>query len=279
MNKAFSTFMIGLTVSGCSSVAPPDSHSARQSLSAAQICCSAYAGFYWTEVNKNDPIRLKLNQRSPVWSFPEGNSYFGAFHFSELSGEVSVNIRSTMSTGQVFAPTVLLLDAHFQPRIKWDLTHFEIRYADAFGQNRYEGRFNINAEETPYMVIYTNAEKIGDKVIIPHPAKRRAKESGEPLPIVSDISYARTYQGTMDIQVTTESVRQHPVTPPSPQRHVQDTRVVEADSTHYYHHAIQQAVANHHIDKALALLEEAKILNVPKARQVFIEAINKETVK
>ncbi|SHO58663.1 MalM family protein [Vibrio quintilis] len=279
MNKAFSTFLMGLTISGCSQGLPPENHADVRSLTQMPVCCSSYAGFYWTGLDKNDQVRLKLDQNSPVWSFPGGKSYFGAFRFSPQSGQVAVHIDSLMSAGQVFAPSVILLDAHFKPQITYDLNHFSIRYADAFGQNRYAGQFQINAENTPYMVVYTDADKTGDKVIIPHPARIRAMESGEPLPIVSDINYSRTHQGTLNIQVTTESVRQHPapvISQPAPH---QFTRTAERDSVRYYHHAIQRAVAANHIDKALALLEEAKVLNIPGARRVFIEAINKKTAR
>ncbi|MEL7291484.1 MAG: MalM family protein, partial [Pseudomonadota bacterium] len=131
--------------------------------------------------------------------------------------------------------------------------------------------------------------QLGDKVVVPHPAKVRAEESGEPLPIVTDPTYLSSTQGSFTFEVETltlsgygqknviaESREKQVATSSEPiQTPVERTpSVVQPETQTYYHTAIKSAVEVGMLDKALALLEEAKALNVEGAQQVFIDAVN-----
>ena len=51
------------------------------------------------------------------------------------------------------------------------------------------------------------------------------------------------------------------------------------ETKQYFFSAIQQAVANDDLDSAMALVEEASALNIPEARDVFIDAVRLTTLQ
>lgn len=289
MLKVCHYFIIGALLTGCSSTAP--SFSSTDSSTVTPItkadCCRDYSEFYYVPLAANDELNLTVNNENPVWHFPQGESYFNAFSFAPSAGKVKVTISSVMANERVFAPAVTLLDRHFQPQQHYSLTSFKVKYADMLGHNRYEKTFEVNAEKTPYLVVYTDSQDLGKTITIPHPAKLRAMKSGEPLPIVADLQYHHANSGKIRVAVTTLSVRQHPahkvtqqqapapkkaesVTPAQPAAPVS----VQQQTVNYYYQAIRQAVAQDQLDQALALLAEAKTLHISGAQKVFIDAVH-----
>lgn len=278
-------------VSGCSAtkqaqhiVAPPAEDAA---------CCTRYQDVYWTSLNTSDSIKLKIDPSSPVRDFSSGRSYFGAFQFSPRSGTVKLTLKSLVFNHQIFMPTLVLLDANYHPQKTLRIDQHQLRFSDVFESDRLEQTYQINAEQTPYLVIFTQPDQVGQTITIPHPAKRRAIEDGAPLPLVADISVTTSYQGSLKMTVETESIRQHALqqsrqtsgsnamvsTLTSPQPNIdtnqwQHTSPPQAESTHYYQSAIKHAVSHHDIAKALALLDEARALRIPDIQQTFIHAIN-----
>lgn len=294
MTRLFSLSLLSIAITACS-----HSHNKSIDLAAAtpmntmpifkDECCKRYADFYWLKLAKNDHVKLKLNSASPVWHFPQGQSYFGAFQFADVSGQVVVKIKSLMLNGQVLAPKVMLFNAQFEPQPSKQLVTFTTQYSDALSVNRFEARFPVNAEETPYMVIYGDTSLIGNTVSLPHPAKLRAMKTGTPLPLVSELSYRYSTQGDLDITVDTQSVRQKPWRQPHLKNTQQKTslslsqtrkheRHPQEESVRFYHQAIRQAVKANNIAKALALLDEAKSLDIPNSQRVFIDAINQHSL-
>ncbi|ASA54645.1 MalM family protein [Vibrio gazogenes] len=280
-----------LMVSGCSTtkqvqniVSPPAEDA---------VCCNRYQDVYWTPLNANDDIKLKIDSSSPVRHFSSGRSYFGAFQFSPRSGTVKLTLKSLVFHDQIFMPTLVFLDANYHPQKTYQIDAHQLRFSDVLETDRLEQSYQINAEQTPYLIIFTQPNQVGKTITIPHPAKRRAIEDGAPLPIVADISVTTGYQGSLTMSVTTESIRQHALQqslptsgnrtmvnrPISPKPDVksnswQHTAPPQTESTHYYQSAIKHAVSDHDIAKALALLDEAKTLRIPNIQQTFIHAIN-----
>ncbi|WNJ95005.1 MalM family protein [Vibrio ruber] len=278
-------------VSGCSAtkqvqhITPPPAEDT--------VCCTRYQDIYWTPLNPNDDVKLKLDPSSPAKDFSSGRSYFGAFQFSPRSGTVKLTLKSLVFNHQIFMPTLVLLDADYQPQKTFQLDQHQLRFSDVFESDRLEQTYPIHAEKTPYLLIFTQPDQVGQTITIPHPAKRRAIKDGAPLPLVADISVTTSYQGSLKMTVETESIRQHALqqsrqtsgsnamvsTQTSPQPNIetkqwQHTAPPQAESTHYYQSAIKHAVSHHDIAKALALLDEARALRIPNIQQTFIHAVN-----
>lgn len=287
MKNALLALLLGGLVSGCASEAHSGAPLSPSSLSDVELCCTAMSDFYWTQLDSVDNIEFELNDASPVWKFAQGNSRFAAFELDQKSKMVEVILRSYMVEKQVVAPLVIALDEAFNVVQTFDLTQFDTLYGDALEQNRYQTTLQLDAEKTPYFVVYTASSDVGEEVLIPHPAKVRAIRSSAPLPMVTDLKYCHSFVGKLGIEVTTRSLRSHAKYQQNKlqqKREQQPTRSkvepvvtsVQTDTVDYYINAIKQAVAHNDIAKALALLEEAKALNIEQAQQVFIDAVNKK---
>ncbi|MET1279470.1 MalM family protein [Vibrio navarrensis] len=267
--------VLGALLTGCASDAkvqteltPPTN---------AEVCCTDFAQFPYAQLNDNEDLKFDVDLASPVGTFSAGNSHFAAFRFSERSGDVTVTLSSLMIDDSVFAPEVLLLDKQFQVVETLKLQDFQILPSDAFTRTRYIEKFTTNAEQTPYFVIYTPADQLGKQVTVDHPAKVRAKEFGEVMPMVVDPVYTYRLGGRIELQVETRKLRpfraaaavqsvQTPV--------VEKTIKAQPESQQFYLSAIEQAVAAGDIPKALSLLDEAKALNIPGAQETFVRAVN-----
>ncbi|EPF2928175.1 MalM family protein [Vibrio navarrensis] len=267
--------VLGALLTGCASDAkvqteltPPTN---------AEVCCTDFAQFPYAQLNDNEDLKFDVDLASPVGTFSAGNSHFAAFRFSERSGDVTVTLSSLMIDDSVFAPEVLLLDKQFQVVETLKLQDFQILPSDAFTRTRYIEKFTTNAEQTPFFVIYTPADQLGKQILVDHPAKVRAKEFGEVMPMVVDPVYTHRLGGRIELQVETRKLRpfraaetvqsvQTPV--------VEKTIQAQPESQQFYLSAIEQAVAAGDIPKALSLLDEAKALNIPGAQETFVRAVN-----
>ncbi|MDK9759139.1 transcriptional regulator, partial [Vibrio sp. D173a] len=185
--------LLGALLSGCASDAqvqtqltPPTN---------AEVCCSDFSQFPYAQLNDNEDLKFDIDLGSPVGTFTTGNSHFAAFKFSDRSAEMLVTLSSLMIDDSVFAPEAILLDANFQPVKTLKFEDFKIQASDAFTRTSYIDRVRIDASKTPFMVIYTPAEQLGKAIQVDHPAKVRAKEFGEVMPMVTDPVYTKQLGG------------------------------------------------------------------------------------
>ncbi|WP_038173537.1 MalM family protein [Vibrio pacinii] len=270
-----------LTLVGCSSSSDID-FSQSYSPVLDEVCCSATQDYPWVFLEQNQALNFEINSSSPVAEFVSGRSYFSAFAFDRQSGNVELLLRSNMENKHVAIPSVELLNEKHQVVRTLTRDDFEIVFSDAFARNRFELKTEVDTVKTPYMVIYTDNSELGNKVVVPHPAKLRAQESGEPMPIATDPTYLASNNGHFSLKVKTLTLSGYnqksliETKSESVSKQVDSVPKVNAlpGTRTYYHNAIRSAVEFNEIDKALALLEEAKTLNVEGAQQVFIKAVN-----
>lgn len=118
------------------------------------------------------------------------------------------------------------------------------------------------------LVVYTKPEMIGDSVSVIHPARLDAEARGNYLPEVKDIEIPFALQGEVEIEIDSA----HHQLNLEPQD--KNTRSVTEQSAAFYRQAIQDAVKQNELQKAVSLLEEAESLGIPDAREIFNQSIN-----
>ncbi|MBE4618136.1 MalM family protein [Vibrio navarrensis] len=251
---------------GCTSSNEPNSY---VDVNQTDVCCESLSGAPWAALELNEDLNFGLDASSPVWQFDTGKSYFAAFQFADRSGNVDVRIRSVMQEGRVLKPAVQLLDTSFNVVRTISSDQFKTLFSDALSRNRFEIELSVNAKQTPYLVIYSETNALGEKVTVPHPAKLRAEHSGDPLPIVTDPTYATSSSGQLELKVETKTM-----VGGFASAHLKSNVPVQPDTKAYYFSTIEKAVAANDIPKALSLLDEAKALNIPGAQETFVRAVN-----
>ncbi|PWI32618.1 transcriptional regulator [Vibrio albus] len=286
-NKAILTLLLGSLLTACSSTPPATPAADVELIPYADVCCTQLSQLPFIKLAANETLDFSLNSDTDAAAFQDGNSYFSAFEFADRSAIVTVSISSFMADGKVFAPKMVSLDEHFHPVDSTTLDQFDIKTSDAFTQTQYSADFKIDARKTPYFVIYTPEDYLGKEITVDHPAKVRAKEMGEAMPMVTDPHYVHANSGKVSVKVKTISFQaakrkvslpvatqeEEPLNMPAAQKDPVVTEV-QPETVSFYYSAIQKAVADNNIPKALSLLDEAKALGVEGAQQAFVEAIN-----
>jgi len=93
-----------------------------------------------------------------------------------------------------------------------------------------------------------------------------------------DPTYTYQLGGTLGLEVETLKLRPFKANPPTAVAEPVKAKavVIEAqpETKTFYLNAIQKAVADNDINKALSLLDEAKALGIEDAQEVFVKAVN-----
>ncbi|MGB1280910.1 MAG: transcriptional regulator, partial [Vibrio cyclitrophicus] len=111
-----------------------------------------------------------------------------------------------------------------------------------------------------------------------HPARLDAEGRGNYLPEVKDIPIPNANVGKIEVTIDKASFfsigSSNSESNAKPAVAKIDT--IQPETQTYYHNAIQTAVTEDNIPKALSLLDEAKALGIEGAQEVFVKAVNKK---
>ncbi|MGR5420932.1 MalM family protein [Vibrio sp. PNB22_4_1] len=282
MKNGLMILLSSLGLFGCVSSDGNNLKQVNLQLDRPQLCCENVSQFPWVLLQTEEDLNFDLDESSPVWQFDSGRSYFSAFEFSERSGSVGILLRSNMLNGKVIEPKVALYNLNFKLVKILEEKDFEIKFSDALARNRYELTFKVDSAMTPYMVLYADASDFGEKVTVPHPARIRAEEGGEPAPMVADPVYYKSPTGSFNLELETLTLSSYkkkmnkvPVdSVASPHQVKTINKSVISDTRKYYFNVITKSVEEGDIPKALSLLDEAKALGIEGAQEVFVKAVN-----
>jgi maltose operon protein len=272
--QSYIVSVLSLILTACSS--SPSPTQIVEAPNCERFCDLNYGQYPYVQLSDNEKFKLDIDSNSPVAAFESGNSHFAAFKLSERSAETQLTLSALMINDSVFAPEIALLDGDHQMVNRYSLDEFDILPSDAFTRTRYVKRLSINGEETPYIIVYTRASELGKTIQVEHPARRRAREFGEVMPMVTDPKYV--HQPTGEIELEVKSLKMRPirafesVSEPIAAS-LSSNIAVQPDTQAYYFEAINLAVENGNLDKALALLQEAKLLNIEGVQEVFVKAV------
>ncbi|OXX39429.1 transcriptional regulator [Vibrio sp. V09_P4A23P171] len=277
--KSLMTLILGAALTACSSVPSTSNLSSTEAISYAKVCCNNYADFPWIELQSNESIEFDIDESAPIGHFTDGNSYFNAFQLPQRSAKVQIQLSSYMFDKAVFLPKLIMLDQTFNIVSEIDLPKFKIKTSDAFTRTQYYVNVQVDSKQTPYFIIYSPEQYFGKTIKVDHPAKVRAKDLGEAMPMVTDPTYISSHFGQFKLEIKTLSLQSHQTKrkiekPASEQTAVAVAVVVQIETKKYYISAIENAVNTGDVAKALSLLDEAKMLNVDGAQQAFIKAVN-----
>ena len=243
-----------------------------KALASSEVCCNDFSQFPWIQLSATEDIDFQLDLSSPIGHFSDGNSYFNAFKLSERSQKVQLRLASLMSNKSVVAPKLITLDDKFNIVSTVNLEQFAIKTSDVFTKTQYQLNLDLDASKTPYLIVYSSEDYLGQSVKVKHPARIRAEELGEPMPMVADPTYRYERFGKLKLSVKTISLQAYK----APVKQIQATiKPAQPETKVFYQNAIREAVDANEVPKALSLLEEAKALGIKDAESFFINALEK----
>ncbi|MGY3888262.1 MalM family protein [Aeromonas mytilicola] len=283
--------------------------SALQQLGAATVCCSSLSGLKYQPLIADQKRIVAIDGNSPVFTFPEGKSYFAAFKLPSNSGDLKITIAGLIDK-TLFNPTVLLLDSQFKSTRTISSNIITYKPARMLDGDRVEGVFTIdrsyvgNPNNETYMVVYTTQAALSQTTQAMSPSKMMAKslsvqDYGAKDPLiphsawgvltleVEDMSasksgdnfYKPVYQEAIDANA--------PIVDPTPNKLVvpaatattltaaKTAPAMLSETETFYNSQIEKAVKAGDIDKAMQLVSEAERAGSTKAKSVFIDAIKR----
>ncbi|MEZ8823890.1 MalM family protein [Vibrio amylolyticus] len=268
----------------------------------------SYAQIQWAEVEPTKRINFSINEANQKFELPEGKSSIAAFDIDTQGKELELEIISHFKK-TVFYPNAVLLNAQNQIIKTFVTEDFEYNHAYGMDGDRLVANVKIQpvGKQRVKLLVYTTPELIDGESEVLHPVKLDAIARGNyppdvPNPIISHAAYGElSIVASVDDAIVVEEPLTVESSDTAQQKFKQDlaeqqqqaaieqktavTTVAVYDSEvgeaalseaqqKFYISSIENAVEVGMLDKALALLDEAKALNVEGAQEAFIKAVN-----
>ncbi|GAD90785.1 hypothetical protein VHA01S_056_00020 [Vibrio halioticoli NBRC 102217] len=204
-----------------------------------------------------------------------------AFDLPSNRGPLDISVTSNMTDEAFFSPQIMIVDNKGNVIEKYDSSAFEYRRPRLAWGDRLvaELRFTPPVDQkTVTMLIYTTKDELAKTTDRIHPARAMAEGKGNYLPEVKDIPTPHVNSGKLLVEVTGVNAGLDADNDAKKHQHELDA-TVEKSTQDYYHNAIRKAVDEDNMPKALALLEEAKDLQIQGAQQAYIDALEQHRSK
>ncbi|KAA0018590.1 hypothetical protein F0A16_08710 [Salinicola corii] len=218
-----STLLFALA--GCSTplMAPQSptipAHQGQQALASTADCCASLASLPYQPISAQETLTLDFTPPAPVHDFGDGKSFFRAFELPHNDGPVAISVTSPVQDGQVFAPTILVLDAAFQPVRKVSSDSLQVHRPTGFSTARLEGQFSLTpGPDAQYLVIYSSDRDRQAATQYESEEKAYARVRGLAEPPGPDPRAVHAPTGTITLEITarTGDAGQTPLTAAAP---------------------------------------------------------------
>ncbi|KJY84471.1 hypothetical protein TW81_02785 [Vibrio galatheae] len=265
----------------------------------------SYSQIHWVNVEPTKRVNFSIDENNQNFEFPTGVSPVAAFNIDTQGKELDLEIISYFKK-TVLYPNALLLNENNQVLKSFGTEDFEYKHAYGFEGDRLTTEVTIQpvGKQRVKLLIYTTPELISGESEVLHPVKLDAIARGNYPPDVPNPKVPHSQFGELSIVAKVDSaiVVDEPIavsstdtaqkkftedlaakdqadvgTAPiiSTQVNVENDQItLSSEQQQFYLTSIENAVEVGMLDKALALLEEAKALNVEGAQQVFVKAVN-----
>lgn len=264
-----------IALTGCQTAPIPEFVQTAQSEQARSV-----AELQAAPVRLPSTVVVDINNRSQHLNFKHIDSPVAVFEIPADRGEYSIEITSYIGD-TAFVPRAVIVDKAGEVIETYEKEMFVYTKPRLNLGNRLvlqQDFFPPDDLKSVYLIVYSDNSEIGGYTDVIHPARLDAEGRGNYLPEVKDIPIPNALEGKIEVSIDRISLFSigRPTTDDMPLKPAQAPAVelVQPETQTYYHTAIKSAVEAGSLDKALALLEEAKALNVEGAQQVFIEAVN-----
>ncbi|WP_110707464.1 MalM family protein [Salinicola sp. CR57] len=174
----------------------------QQALASAPDCCTSLARLPYRPISAQETLTLDFTPQAPVHDFGDGKSFFQAFALPRNNGPVAISVTSPIRDGQLFAPTLLVLDAAFQPVRQVPSDSLRVRRPTGFSSARLEGQFSLTpGPDAQYLVIYSSEQDRRATTSYESEAKAYARVRGLAEPPGPDPRAVHAATGTLTLEV------------------------------------------------------------------------------
>lgn len=253
------------------------------------------AQIQWHDLNLTQSVKTNLvaqQKQAFTTSFAGIESPVAAYRIPANQGSLKVEVESSVLDKNLFVPTVIVLDSHFNVAAAYPSSSFKLLEERGLKGNRLSTELKLtptNNQDYIYLLIYTTKQDLDKTTTIPHPAKTYAKATGKQPPAISDITVAHSLNGQLNIKVSGQNDTQfiglpttifsqskEPTTIVTSESSTSKaiSTAVDKDTETYFNQAVQKAIKAKDINKALNLVNEAEKLGLTTPRQIFLKNVS-----
>lgn len=271
-----------LMLSGCVALAGCQSAQVVEQVQVAQAeQVNSISGLQFAAMKLPSSVIFDVTPESQYLNYHSINSPVVAVELPANRGEYSITISSLIGD-TAFVPRAVIYDKNGKELESYGQSDFEYNKPRMHLGNRLVAEkefFPPRTEDSVFLVVYTDQQEIGGFTDVIHPARLDAEGRGNYLPEVKDIPIPNANVGK--IEVTIDKASFFSFGSSSSESNAKPAAAAKLDTIQpetqtYYHNAIQTAVSENNIPKALSLLDEAKALGIEGAQEVFVKAVNKK---
>ncbi|MBY7728817.1 transcriptional regulator [Vibrio splendidus] len=271
-----------LMLSGCVALAGCQSAQVVEQVQVAQAeQVNSIAGLQFATMKLPSSVIFDVTPKSQYLNYQSINSPVVAVELPANRGEYSLTI-SSLIDDIAFVPRAVIYDKNGNELESYGKEDFEYKKPRMHLGNRLVAEkefFPPRTSESVFLVVYTDQQEIGGFTDVIHPARLDAEGRGNYLPEVKDIPIPNGNVGKIEVTIDRASFFSFGSSnSESNAKPAAATKIdtIQPETQTYYHNAIQTAVTEDNIPKALSLLDEAKALGIEGAQEVFVKAVNKK---
>lgn len=248
---------------------------------------SATSSVQWNDVSVPSAFTFNFDEHSQRLASADINSPVAGFSFEPVEQTINIALTAPMKNLSVFAPSLALYDQDYRLLKVFKSTAFGYDRNDFIKGEVLSGEVSITLPLTTTRVnavIFTTPEDIAKTTTIIHPAKAMAIAKRNDPPAIADPVVRHSDIGSVNVKLSTPNsfsllpennkAPSTPVAAVDPDLNQAVMVAAQPESSTFYLNSIEKAVDAGDIPKALALLEEAKTLNIEGAQEAFVKAIN-----
>ncbi|XAW87727.1 MalM family protein [Vibrio sp. CDRSL-10 TSBA] len=272
MRKWLTPILLGMVVTGCTSVAPVemDSQGAQQVITQAEQIS-------WTPLAVPVVSEFALTEKSQILLDGHSAGAIAGFTIPGNRGSLDMQLETFVSQDmQFYAPNVEVLNSKGESIYHADFAQFKYVPAKLLDNDKFVLDFNVIPDmsgQDLHVLIYTTAEDIKGSSTIMHPAKAFAIARHTQPPDIADPQAKHSSLGQFRLSVSANDIINRKIV------NQNDNIPQGTELTGYYHTAIERSVEANDIPKALSLLDEAKALGIQGAQEVFVKAVNRKSAQ
>ncbi|OED74301.1 MalM family protein [Vibrio splendidus] len=271
-----------LMLSGCVALAGCQSAEVMEQVQVAQAeQVNSVSGLQFAKMKLPSSAIFDITTDSQVFNYQDINSRVAAIELPADRGEYSIKITS-MIGDTAFVPRAVIYDKNGKELESYGKEDFEYQKPRLHLGNRLVTEHDFyppTTAESVYLIVYTDQADLGGFTDVIHPARLDAEGRGNYMPEAKDIPVPNGNVGKIEVTIDRASFFSFgSSSSESNAKPAAATKIdtIQPETQTYYHNAIQTAVSEDNIPKALSLLDEAKALGIEGAQEVFVKAVNKK---
>jgi maltose operon protein len=261
---------------------------ARYALAATPNCCGAFDQLPFEPLEAGFAGDVLIDTQAPAYSFETGKSFFRAFTLP--AGGPSFEIRLYSQAGSsVLAPNAMLLDSRMRPTRLLDADDFTYVPPTGLKGDSLDARIRIDRSQPEhpgnerYLILYTSDAQMAGQTVLQHPAKAYAKALGNEPPSIPDPVARHSPVGVIRLVMIPDSAAGSTAKGYVPGYSIGQEMgnelptatapTVLPETATYYRQAIDAALAQKDVERALRLADEATRVGDSSAKGYLLERI------